>query len=153
MAPCFLTSVAPRVRAGSASIVSPSKSECSCGSRMSAQKPLLPRTAVPRRSFLSTAGAAVVVSGLAPVQSSLAALPTVSAIDSATLLVDSSEYSYAIPSSGLKKNIASLNGGRVATIWVDESDGDSNISCVETPIQSDFQKLTSFGPVDNVRHS
>lgn len=105
---------------------------------------------VSRRRVLTAAGAtafAALASHLGP----CAAAPSLPVQGASGRIVESSEYLYAIPSSGLSKNTASLNGGRVATIFVDESDGDSNISCVETPIQSDFQKLTSFGPIDNVR--
>jgi PsbP len=63
-------------------------------------------------------------------------------------LIDSPNYSFRAP-SGFSKTIGSLSGGRIATIFIADDDGDSNVTMVETGVQSDFQKLTSFGSVDN----
>jgi PsbP len=63
-------------------------------------------------------------------------------------LVDTVNYSFQAP-SGFTKTIASLSGGRIATIFVADDDQDTNVTMVETGVPSDFQKLTSFGSVDN----
>lgn len=59
-------------------------------------------------------------------------------------------YRFRIPKAGWTKSTANLSGSRQVTAFVSEADGDSNINMVETPIPGDFQKLTSFGTLDNV---
>lgn len=65
-------------------------------------------------------------------------------------LVESANATCLVPTAGWKKNIASLSGGRIATVFVAEDDNSTNISLVETPVQGDFQKLSSFGSVDRL---
>lgn len=59
-------------------------------------------------------------------------------------------YSYRAPPLGWSRSIATLSSMRTATIFVCDDDSDSNISMVATPVPGDFQKLTSFGTIDNV---
>ncbi|CAN8074044.1 unnamed protein product [Agarophyton chilense] len=59
-------------------------------------------------------------------------------------------YSYASPPESWSRSTASLSSFRVATVFVNDEDGDSNINMVVTPVSGDFRKLTSFGTVDNV---
>lgn len=59
-------------------------------------------------------------------------------------------YSFAVPASGWTRSTASLSSLRSATIYLCDDDNDSNINMVSTPVASDFQKLTSFGGIDNV---
>lgn len=58
-------------------------------------------------------------------------------------------YSFRAP-SGWTKNTASLSSFRTATVYLCDEDDDSNISMVVTPVPSDYQKLTSFGSIDNI---
>lgn len=59
-------------------------------------------------------------------------------------------YSFQVPSVGWTRTIAGLSSFRQAIIYVCDDDRDSNISMVSTPIPGDYQKLTSFGNLDNV---
>ena len=59
-------------------------------------------------------------------------------------------YSYRAPPVGWSRSVATLSSMRTATIYVCDDDSDSNISMVVTPVPSDFQKLGSFGSLDNV---
>jgi hypothetical protein len=120
---------------------------------MAAPPPARPlaQTSVPRRSVLAAAAAAAaaaLAAAVAPARDALAAAAPAAA--TSTVLVDTSEYSFAVPGTGLTRSVASLSGGRIATVFVCEDDGDSNISMVQTPIRGDFQVLTSFGTVDTV---
>jgi PsbP len=99
---------------------------------------------VPRRAVLAAAAATALASVAVPLA------PPALAVDDGTTLVDTSEYSFSVPGSGLTKSVASVSGGRIVTVFVADDDKDSNISMVQTPIQGDFQKLTSFGTVDTV---
>lgn len=59
-------------------------------------------------------------------------------------------YSFATPASGWTRSTASLSSFRTATVYVCDNDKDANISMVVTPVPGDFQKLTSFGTIDNI---
>lgn len=59
-------------------------------------------------------------------------------------------YSYRAPPFGWSRSVATLSSMRTATIFICDDDSDSNISMVVTPVPGDFQKLTSFGTLDNV---
>lgn len=63
---------------------------------------------------------------------------------------DAYGYSFATPPEGWSRSTASLSSFRVATVFLNEADGDSNINMVVTPVAGDFQKLTSFGTLENV---
>jgi hypothetical protein len=100
----------------------------------------------------------VLARGLSGVSAALISAVIPSAFESGTAwadetavageLVDTANYSFYAP-SGFTKTIASLSGGRIATIFLADDDQDTNITMVETGVPSDFQKLTSFGTVDN----
>ncbi|KAJ8902930.1 hypothetical protein NDN08_006248 [Rhodosorus marinus] len=55
-------------------------------------------------------------------------------------------YEFTVPDS-FKENNTVLSGGRKLYLYVKD---DVNVSAIATPIPGDFQKLTSFGSVDNV---
>lgn len=55
-----------------------------------------------------------------------------------------------MPASGWTRNTASLSSFREVTVYLCEEDGDTNVNMVATPVPGDFQKLTSFGTMDNV---
>lgn len=59
-------------------------------------------------------------------------------------------YSFAVPESGWTRSTATLSSFRTATVYLCEDDKDSNINMVVTPVPGDFQKLTSFGSLDNI---
>lgn len=60
-------------------------------------------------------------------------------------------YTFEAPTSGWTKNVTRLSGMRELTVFVkDGTDGNTNISMVETPVAGDFKKLTSFGPMETV---
>lgn len=60
-------------------------------------------------------------------------------------------YSFRAPPSGWSKQLATLSSARIATIFIRDEDGDSNINMVSTPVSGDFTKLSSFGSIDNVQ--
>lgn len=59
-------------------------------------------------------------------------------------------YSFGVPANGWTRSTAGISALRQAIIYLCEEDGDSNVSVVTTPVPGDFQKLTSFGGLDNV---
>lgn len=63
---------------------------------------------------------------------------------------DAYGYSFATPPEGWSRSIASLSSFRSATVFLNDADGDSNVNVVVTPVPGDFQKLTSFGTLENV---
>lgn len=64
-------------------------------------------------------------------------------------VIEETNYRLRVP-AGFSRNNASLKGGRILTIFTSESDKDSNITIAEIPVQADYQKLTSFGSLENV---
>jgi len=58
-------------------------------------------------------------------------------------------YEFVVPDS-FTENSTVLSGGRKLYLYVKD---DINVSAIATPIPGDFQKLTSFGSVDNVANT
>lgn len=59
-------------------------------------------------------------------------------------------FAYRPPAEGWTRQTATISSARVATIYVRDADGDTNINVVTTSVSSDFQALTSFGGLDKV---
>lgn len=59
-------------------------------------------------------------------------------------------FEYRPPSEGWSQQSATISSGRVASIYIRDADGDTNVNVVATPVSSDFQMLTSFGGMDKV---
>jgi len=66
-----------------------------------------------------------------------------------TITDDAVGYEFTVPDS-FKENNTVLSGGRKLYLYVKD---DVNVSAIATPIPGDFQKLTSFGSVDNVANT
>lgn len=59
-------------------------------------------------------------------------------------------FEYRPPSEGWSQQSATLSSARVATIYIRDADGDSNVNVVTTSVSSDYQVLASFGGLDKV---
>lgn len=59
-------------------------------------------------------------------------------------------YSFKVPSKGWTRSSASISSFRTVIVYLSDEDSDSNINMVTTPVPGDFQKLTSFGLLENV---
>jgi PsbP len=103
---------------------------------------------ISRRALLTrTASASAAATALA--LTSLPFLPAQADTAAAPEVVETYNYSFTAPAN-FSKSVVSLSGGRIATIFVSDADHDTNVTMVTTPVASDFQRLTSFGPVETV---
>lgn len=59
-------------------------------------------------------------------------------------------YSFEVPAKGWTRSTASISSFRTVVVFLSDDDSDSNINMVSTPVPGDFQKLTSFGLLENV---
>ena len=99
-------------------------------------------SAVTRRAVLNRALAIASAALMSTVVPSTVPRSVAAGVDLAPVageLVDSPNYSFRAP-TGFSKTVGSLSGGRIATIFIADDDGDSNVTMVETGVQSDFQK-------------
>lgn len=82
-----------------------------------------------------------------------AALVSVPALPALHVRAEANEqfgYSFDEPGRGWTRSTAELSSFREAVVFINDDDGDSNLSAVGTPVAGDYMKLTSFGSLDNV---